>query len=134
MRELQLVPDLKHSAYTEQVKMRGYNCKPSVLTAVTPEDAGRILSKVMPAWTKSDHKNLAIQHARASSALDKRHSKLLDDAAFRAWGRPFEVTDYKITAIGSDAFPEDIKEELRFAAYGSTNHRKIARAHLAASK
>lgn len=134
MRELDLQSDLRHPAYQTKVTIRGYNIKPSVLNATTSKDGARILKKANPAWTKVEHADLARRHLSAAEELREAHRKLLDEAAQQVWGRPFQVTDYRIAAIGSEAFDESMKEKLRFAAYGSTNHLKIGRAHLAASR
>ncbi|HDR9103380.1 TPA: hypothetical protein QDB04_000099 [Burkholderia vietnamiensis] len=129
-----LNPKLDHPAYHAAIRLPKYNGAVTVLQAVTTTDAARVLRANHPEWTQADHYQLASLHATEAAKQEMRYSKLLDAAAHETFGRPFAVTDYRISAIGSELFSEEKKVELRQAAYAKSNHKVIAMAHLQAAR
>ncbi|WP_434716086.1 hypothetical protein [Paraburkholderia sp. A3RO-2L] len=129
-----LNPKLDHPAYHAAIRLPKYNGAVTVLQAVSTTDAARVLRANHPEWTQADHYQLASLHATEAAKQEMRYSKLLDAAAHETFGRPFAVTDYHISAIGSELFSEEKKVELRQAAYAKSNHKAIAMAHLQAAR
>lgn len=129
-----LNPKLDHPAYHRAVKLPKYNGKVTVFHTHSSADGARVLRSVNPSWTKEDHRNLADLHAIAAAQHCMRHSVLLHEAAQETFGRSFQVTDYKISAIGSDRFSDEKKAELRKAARAHTYHELVARAHSRATR
>lgn len=127
-------PALDHPAYHQDVKLRGYNCRTTAVGAVTPADRARVLRRLNPDWTRTEHLELAARHLAESQRLNELHTKLLDEAHLAAFGVPRQFHDYRITAIGREEYAPESKEMLRQAAYGSTEHSRLASAHMAASK
>ncbi len=125
--------DLDHAAYHQQVKLPKYNCRVNIFQATCPADAARLLRRNNPDWSKEDHLQLAQQHAERSSLEREKHAQLLDAAAMETFGRPFRVTDYRISAIGCEEFSEEKKEALRFSAHAGTTHLICSRAHAKAA-
>ncbi len=125
--------DLDHAAYHLQVKLPKYNGRVNIFQATCPTDAARLLRRNNPDWSKEDHLRLAQQHAERSSLEREKHAQLLDAAAQETFGRPFRVTDYRISAIGCEEFSEEQKTALRYAAHAETNHLICARAHAKAA-
>ena len=128
-----LIKDLDHAAYHAKIRFRGYNGKISVLQAVTDLDAANILRRANPAWGPEDHKQLAMQHETAARDQTERWSQLIDEAANLVWGRDFAVFDYRVSGIGSNEFPDDVKEALRFCAHAASSHRALAGIHARAA-
>ena len=124
---------LDHPAYHESVRLPKYNGPVNVIQAVSSIDGAHVLRRANPEWTPSDHLALADLHATESARQLLQYNTLLDAAATETFGRPFQSTDYRISAIGSDAFSDEKKQALRHAAHARTNHRVIASAHLKAA-
>lgn len=122
-----------HPAYRAAIQLPKYNGKVTVFQAVSDADGARVLKRANPDWSQEDHLALARLHAAESSQLSAQYSALLDAAAQETFGRPFQVADYRISAIGCAEFSEERKTALRNAAYGKTRHLRLAHAHLKAA-
>lgn len=127
-------PDLNHPAYTGVVRLKGYNWPVTVQQACTPPDAGKVLIRLNPDWTKQDHKTLAAAHQAASSEMEAKWNALVDEAAMQTFGRKFQFSDYRISGIAAEEFSPEHKEQLRTLAHARTKHSRIAQAHTAAAK
>jgi hypothetical protein len=134
MNALPLTQTLDHPAYHHPVKLRGYNGKVDVFRACLPTDGARVLRHAKPDWSVSEHLELATRHRVESERLSTLHGELLDQAHVQTFGRPREIHDYRISAIGREEYPDAMKEELRKAAHGSSCHSRLAWAHLAAGR
>lgn len=128
-----LNPELDHPAYHIAVKLPKYNGHVNVFQACTPLDAAHVLRRNNPQWTKDDHLRLATAHAAQAARARDAYSELLDEASMEAFGRPFQVWDYRISAIGCDEFSDEHKDALRKAAHAKTHHLAAARAHAKAA-
>lgn len=129
-----LNPKLDHPAYHESIALPKYNGKVTVFQATSSTDAAKVLCRVNPDWTNADHLTLASLHATESAKQLMRHNVLLDAAAQETFGRPYRVTDYRISAIACAEFSEEKKAELRKTAHARTYHDVVARAHLTAAR
>lgn len=129
-----LLPGLDHPAYHQRVKLRNYNSSVSALTAHCASVAAKILARVNPQWGREDHERLALAHAAAACDFRRQYAQALNAAAWETFGRPWEASDYRVSAIGSDAFSAERKQELRFAAHAFVHHEDLARAHDAAAR
>lgn len=121
-------------AYTGTIRLRGYNGPVGVISACTPTDAGRVLRRLNPHWTKQEHIALADQHAKAAEECAQQWNALADAAAMETFGRKFSISDYRISAIASEEFSEDFKQRLRELAHAESRHSRISAAHRAASR
>ncbi|MDT8992772.1 hypothetical protein RQP54_18005 [Curvibacter sp. APW13] len=133
LNEHDLLGALDHPAYHQQIKLRWYNGRINVFQAVTPTDAAKVLRRLKPTWTKDEHASLAQQHADAADQHERAWSQLVDQAAIETFGRPYHITDYRISGIACDEFSEPMKQALRFAAHARTYHRQLSGAHACAS-
>jgi hypothetical protein len=129
-----LNPKLDHPAYHQAIKLPKYNGNVTVFQAVSGTDAARVLRQVNPDWTQDDHLTLASLHQTESAKQQMRYNVLLDTAAKETFGRPFQFTDYRISAIGSEEFSDELKTELRQAAHARSYHAIVARAHMVAAR
>lgn len=129
-----ITPSLDNAAYHLPVKLRGYNRALTVLGAVTDADASKMIRKVLPMATKQEHKDLASRHTAEHQRLRAMHVELLEAAHVETFGTKPSFGDYKVCAIGRDEYSEEMKVQLRAAAYGSTSHMKLAAAHAHASR
>ena len=121
--------------YTSPIKMRGYNVGVyPVAGFVSTLDAGRLLANRLCEWSKSDHLSAAAKFERERKRLQKLWNRTIEFAALKTFGRPFNpIHDYKISAIGRDEFPENLKNILRSSAHEATFASKAAHAHKAAA-
>lgn len=131
---MELNLSLDHPAYLAARKLRGYRYPVIPTGACTNSDAGKILILNNPAWSKADHLELAVLHRKAADHSAACWTKIADAASMAAFGRPYEITDYKISAIARDEFSEEHKRLLRHHALAGSNHRLLACAHEAAAK
>lgn len=129
-----LEPELDHPAYHAQVKLRYYNYPVSVFQAVTDTDAAKILRRLNPEWTKQDHATLAQRHREAAQRQSEAWNRLLNEAAEQTFGRPYRVTDYRVSGIACDEFSDAMKTQLRFAAHATTYHKRASSAHARAAR
>lgn len=120
---------LDHPAYHQTIKLRFYNGRITVFQAVSPSDAAKVLRRLNTAWTLDEHTLLAQQHKDAAAQQKQEWIRLVDAAALEAFGRPFRITDYRISGIACDEFSEAMKQALRFAAHARTLHEKASFAH-----
>jgi hypothetical protein len=105
----------------------------SVLTAHSGSDGAKILRLEMPNLTKEEHLKLAQDHLTQSIAFRREYGEALDDAAMSLWGRPWQITDYKVSGIGRDEFSDEQKNKLRNLNQKSLQHEDVGRAHAHAS-
>lgn len=124
-----LVRSLDHQAYRTPIRLAKYNGRVTVLQAQGQSDGAKVLRRVNPDWTRADHFALSVRHGQEAVRLNSEYSQLLDAAAMETFGRPFRVSDYKISAIGCEQFSEPAKEALRFSAHAATNHKTLSLAH-----
>jgi hypothetical protein len=129
-----LNPKLDHPAYHQAVQLPKYNGKVTVFQALSGTDGARVLRSVNPDWTAEDHMTLASLHQTESAKQQMRYGVLLNAAAKETFGRPFQVSDYRISAIGTDQFSDSMKTELREAAHAQSYHAIVARAHMTAAR
>lgn len=134
MNKIALTPGLDHPAYHFYVTLPRFNGKVTVFRTTLPRDSGRVLKLANPDWSTEDHIDLAKRHEDESQRLEAIHRQLLDTAHMETFGRPRAFEDYRISAIGSDAYPAEMKERLRHAAHTSSYHKRLSWAHAAAGK
>jgi len=126
---------LEHPVYTKDEKRAKYNRTVGPLSpAVDYKTSGKMLKERLPHWSKEQHGEAAAHWKNEASKMDKEHSKTLDEAAKKTWGRDFQATDYRISGIGSDEFSDEHKDKLRKLAHGSSKAKAAGAAHEAASK
>ncbi len=127
-------PALDHPAYSARIKLRGYNGPVTFQGAVSDTDSARVLHRANPSWSKDEHLDLAQRHTIEADRLNNLHTRLLNQAHMETFGRPPVISDYRITAIGREEYPEEMKTQLRQAAYGYTAHAQASRGHRAAAR
>jgi hypothetical protein len=125
--------DLKDALYNTPVKLKGYNGAVTV-TQAHGKDMAEVLIKLRPEMSRSQHAQLAHSFAALGQTLQADWERVLDEAAQETWGRPFRVTDYRVSGIGSNEFSNEFKEQLRPLAQGSSKAKAIAEAHSYAAK
>jgi len=129
----QTTPDIKSEIYTRLERPRGYTADVTPLSA-HGSDGGLMLRRRLPGWTKDDHMAAATHHNEMSEAMDAEWYTVVNEAAMKLWGRKFDMTrDYKISGIGSDEFPPETKDKLRYLSHTATAHGDAGVAHLYAS-
>lgn len=89
----------------------------------------RMLRALLPLWDKVAHTKLAQNYLARAGAHDALVIWLRELACLETFGRPFEFTDYKVSAIGRDEFSEERKNQIRYHAHTATDLRELARAH-----
>ena len=119
--------------YKRRFKPYKYNASVPIL-AMDRLNAGRFLAFQLPDWTKDQHVAAAKYYLKEKLRLKDAWNREANRAAKESFGRPFEFTDYRISGIGSDAFSEKRKNNLRKFAYGSSDASSAEFAHTAAAK
>lgn len=125
---------LYNEAYVTPVKLKGYPGKGVNALMAHGSDAGKVLIMANKEWTAADHKRLAGLHSKAADDKQKEWSKVADQAAMKAWGRKYQVSDYKVSGIASDEFDKASKDKLRELAQGEGVNKQLAYAHEQAAK
>ena len=128
-------PLIDNPAYTSTARkgFAGHTFPPSVLTALDAESAKRLLRKFMSNTSKDEHFALAASHAAAAEKADSAWIKLVKDQFLAVFGRPYGPTDYKVSGIARDEFPDSVKSKLRDLRDGANAHTTLSIAHLMAS-
>ena len=124
---------LQTQSYQKRFKLRGYKGPVTVFQAVNFRDAANILILANPDWSKNDHAKLAETHAKQFNQHRIKWSEMANVAAMETFGRPYQITDYRISAIACDEFSMEMKEQLRTHAHASSKHLTLANAHAAAA-
>lgn len=125
--------DPRQSVYAEGFKLPKHSGTVSVLSAHTASDAKKILKRLFPTWTKADHLSEMKKHLGLSQRYARLWDRTADHAAKATFGRPWQFSDYKISAIGRDEFATRYKNVLRMAARRTGDHEKIALSHAKAA-
>lgn len=129
-----MMASLDHPVYTTRMRMRGWTARQCAKYCHAPSVARALIRKLAPEWGRAEHLKLAQYHEARLQKLDAIWSAVLNRAALETFGRPWQVWDYRVCAIGSDAFAERHKRVLRHCAYRATEHGTLARAHRLAAK
>ena len=108
------VVDLKNPIYHTKEKAPRYNTPISPVGTHAGSGAGaNMLKRRLPSWTKADHEKAAAKLVKMISSLEEKYSQMLDAAAKETWGRKWNITDYRVSCVGSDEFSQKRKEQLR---------------------
>lgn len=129
-----LAASLKQSMYRSRVRLPKYNGTVTLFGALSDRDGARVLRRLVPTLTAPQHAELSARHFRLAQKHRLRWSAALDDAALHHFGRPFDIGDYRISAIGLDEFDDRFKDRARLHAHAFTEHELAARAHAYAAK
>ena len=129
-----MIAQLSHPAYTSRMRVRGWNGRQCAKYCHAPSVARAMLRKLAPEWGIAEHLKLAQYHEGRMRKLDAIWLAVVNRAALETFGRPWEIFDYRVCGIGSDAFAPCHKRVLRHCAYRATEHDALARAHRLAAK
>lgn len=116
-----------------QKRCAGLNGPASPLT-VGGRRGGAMLARRLPAFTKEACIAAANHFSAEQHRLERIWSRTADKAAMATWGRPYRVSDYKISGIASDQFSKAHQDQLRSAAHGSTFAKDASRLHKEAAR
>lgn len=129
-----LATSLKQPMYRSRVRLPKYNGTVTLFGALSDRDGARVLRRLAPAITNQQHAELAARHFRLAKHHRLRWGAALEAAALHHFGRPFDIGDYRISAIGLDVFDERFKNRARLHAHAFTEHELAARAHAYAAR
>lgn len=115
--------------YDLNVRLRGYNTRPSVNSACSTSDAARILRTTMPFLTAAEHVAIGNIHLDMAARALSSWSTIVNLASLETFGRQYQLTDYKISGIARDEYSCERKEQLRLLIRAATRHNKAALAH-----
>lgn len=120
---------LSKKVYEKKHKMRGYTVTASIAGLLRKNEAAAILYRDFPHLDRSAHARLADKAAFVVVDADRAWSRTADREMHRLQGRPFRVTDYKVSGVGCEDFPPRVKEALRRLAHLKTTARAAMDAH-----
>jgi hypothetical protein len=130
-----LLGDLYDPSYDNKIKLKGYSKEGvTVCQCNDSHDMAKILIKSNPKWSKKDHLELAKSHEAARSSNELKWDKTVNEASLAAFGKPYHITDYKVSGIARDEFSEDHKKTLRLHSHAAGLHSQLAKAHEIAAK
>lgn len=112
--------------YVQEFKIPKHSGKVTVLSASGP--AGMILAR-SGKWTKEEHLKIADIFGYIAVNVQDKYERTLDKASKETFGRPYQMTDYKISCIARDEYSEKRKDELRLLCKGITLYKTLASAH-----
>lgn len=121
--------NLDHPIYSELVKPRGYTVAVNIFGINDHKQAAKVLRAALPDMTSGQAQMLYHLHSTEVNNAQGLWSFVANKAAFEVWGRGWQVSDYRISGIGSDEFPDVYKELLRSAAHAQTKHDKLMGAY-----
>lgn len=122
------IPHFNHPLYSQPEKLAKYNGPVSPRQA-HGGDGARMLKNRLQGWSKQDHLDAAKAHENMYNAAKQQWGKVADSAAQKTFGRPFRMTDYQTSGIGSDKFPEPYKNKLRELAHSMAGHSDATSLH-----
>ncbi len=97
-------------------------------------NGAKIVISLFPEWTKEDHLAAAAKHEKDADKMDEQWGKLRDEAHKKTFGKSVEFHDYKISGIGREEYPAEMKDKLRELAHGSSAAKALSYAHATAAK
>lgn len=125
--------NLDHPVYTQLNKVRGQTNTPDIFGIHDPVKAGKIIMKAFPDLSPIMIEALRDMHDLLAEYNNALWVRVVNSAAFDTWGRPYVISDYKVSGIASDEFSVIFKDMLRDAAHKKNKHNTLARiyGHLA---
>lgn len=131
--------DIEHvnifsAPYSKEIKMRKYSGAYTAKSSMT-KPAAYAARQAFPHYTRSQHLLASRQLRIAASAFEAAAISLRQAASCITFARSTSATlDYKVSAIGREEYPEQVKDAIRTAAHAETNCRNAASAHEYAAK
>lgn len=120
--------------YDAPVRLPGYTRNPSVNSANSTGDSARVLRKIMPWLSVAEHRAMAQVHLDMLALALTSWATIVNLASLETFGRRYEFSDYRVSAIAREEFSVERKEQLRLLSHAATKHRNAARAHEALAK
>lgn len=121
------VPSTNCAEYLERCKVRGYNGKVNVFTAANFRDAAKLLHR--QPREPEQHQLLSKLHKQAAEMCSSMWGLVADQAALEVFGRPFRVSDYRISGIACEEFNDVLKDWLRHFSHEYSRHMDLSHAH-----
>lgn len=87
-----------------------------MVTITKPADSSKVLRAVMeinPEYRAKDYLRLSVDAKRLAKTLSVEHSTLFETAFKKTHGRDPEFGDFRISGIGDDKLPAEVKDRLR---------------------
>jgi hypothetical protein len=133
-----VVSAVKIPSYTDEMYQKEFKFPKTSMNETASHAFGnngaKIVISLFPEWTKEDHLAAAAKHEKDADEMDDQWGKLRDEAHKKTFGKPAEFHDYKISGIGRDEYPEDMKNKLRELAHGAGKAKALSYAHATAAK
>lgn len=90
------------------------------------------VAALFPDWSTADHLKAAERHRGRALVCRVAWRTTAERACQSAFGRPFDILDYKISGIARDEFAPHYKMRLRRLAFLETAHLDAERLHVRA--
>lgn len=103
------------SDYTKNKYSRKYGKHISIFSLVSYNDMSLARKRFIQTFTftKNEISELITLLKESVSDLDTKYSQTIEDEAMRVWGRPWNLSDYKISAVCSYDFSVSVRDYLR---------------------
>jgi len=127
------IPPATDKIYDKKFKLPGHPIPVSVFQA-SGTDTGKILVYLFPKWTKADHLAAAFKHKRDYDRIREKWNNLADQAHQDTFGKERTIWDYKVSHVGDEKYPDDVKNKLRKFSTKNSKAAMLSGAHEEAAK
>lgn len=129
------VPAYDDERITKLFKLPKYNMNVNVFTA-HGNDSGKVLIYLLgrEGWTKADYLEAASIYAKESDKAADQWHRLIQKAHKETFKEDYKATDYKVSGIGRDEYPEKYKDKLRKYSTAKSYYKGLEHGMKAAAK
>jgi len=127
------IPSYTDERYQKEFKFPKMNSNETA-THSYGNNGAKIVISLFPEWSKEEHLAAAKKHEKDADKMDDQWVNLRDEAHKKIFGKPAEFHDYKISGIGREEYPAEMKDKLRELAHGASAAKALSYAHATAAK
>jgi hypothetical protein len=110
--------NVDNAVYRERIKWPKWNVKVGPLMDAII--GGKLLRRRLPDFTKENHESAARYFSNEQKRAKGIWNTMIEKEHLRVFGKPFQITDYKISGIGRDEYSENVKNALwKWVRYAS---------------
>ena len=117
------------SIYNKTLKVRYVKHQQSLYQLDYSLNIRKWMKAYFPNATAVEHKLIRDEAREKEKKLKKQWWDTADKAFRKLFKRPMEATDYRVSGIGRDEFPEAVKNKLRQLITEENTYHTIAYAH-----
>lgn len=117
------------SIYNKTLKVRYVKQPQSLYQLDYSLNIRKWMKVYFPYATATQHKVIRDEAREKEKKLKEQWWQTADKAFRKLYKRPMEVSDYRVSGIGRDEFPDNVKDKLRQLIKEENTYHTIAYAH-----